>query len=170
MVRFLFLSSPLSLRRVKLSVLMFILVLTSFLLIGGRLSALQCTTADLSLDLIYLPAVAFSPSPTSPKLIDRLGHGKGYYDTFLETYEGLCRERGWKTPTLGALRLPLLPLSFSSSNGIADSAASGLCRFWYVLPVYSRTGVEGTVVGQGCRPYERARLPPRTRPRRLPFR
>lgn len=68
-------------------------------------TVLEPKDGDLPLDLIFLPAVAFSPSPSSPPTVDRLGHGKGYYDTFLRRYSELCAARAVEPPTLGACLL-----------------------------------------------------------------
>ena len=48
---------------------------------------------DKDLELILVPAVAFSS-----KTLDRLGHGKGFYDRFISTYE---QDNGGKAPFLG---------------------------------------------------------------------
>jgi 5-formyltetrahydrofolate cyclo-ligase len=51
----------------------------------------QETTESGSLDVIFVPGVAFD------KQNNRMGYGKGYYDRFLRKYE----ERNGKTTTIG---------------------------------------------------------------------
>ena len=48
-----------------------------------------------TLDVIFMPAVAFDPSH------NRLGHGKGFYDSFLSRYQGAAKVTGSSMPLLG---------------------------------------------------------------------
>jgi 5-formyltetrahydrofolate cyclo-ligase len=56
---------------------------------GGR------ETQDPQLDLIFMPAVAFDRSR------HRLGHGKGFYDRYLQRYQDVARASGSPMPLLG---------------------------------------------------------------------
>ncbi|POS86447.1 hypothetical protein EPUL_001375 [Erysiphe pulchra] len=51
------------------------------------------------LDIIFVPGVAFQIDPNS-KLVKRLGHGKGYYDSFLHRYQTKFHSTGQQTSQL----------------------------------------------------------------------
>ncbi|CAD6505885.1 BgTH12-06817 [Blumeria graminis f. sp. triticale] len=54
--------------------------------IGQREQILQNSPANKGLDMILVPGLAFQVDPIS-SLVRRLGHGKGYYDRFLNQYK-----------------------------------------------------------------------------------
>ena len=64
---------------------------------GGRGTASweNVDVANAGLDLVIVPGMAFD------RQLHRLGHGKGYYDTFLEAYNRWSQARGGKMPVLG---------------------------------------------------------------------
>lgn len=65
---------------------------------------------DKNLELVLVPAVAFSS-----KTLDRLGHGKGYYDRFISDYE---QGNEGKAPLLGMFKFEQvdLPSEFPMFN------------------------------------------------------
>lgn len=67
----------------------------------GTVRAQSETAADTGLDMVIVPGMAFDHQ------LQRLGHGKGYYDTFLESYNRWCQTRGGKMPVLGMFCLAL---------------------------------------------------------------
>jgi len=86
---------------------------------GGRgVSNRRDEKAVPNLDLIFMPAVAFDRSHR------RLGHGKGFYDRYLQTYKDALdpNQAGQKMPYLGN---QIAPLSFN----LADPAHSWTCPF-----------------------------------------
>lgn len=50
---------------------------------------------DQRLDLIVVPGVAFD------KKMNRIGHGKGYYDRFIQQCHDHAKQIGKEPPTLG---------------------------------------------------------------------
>lgn len=57
-----------------------------------------------SLDIIFVPGIAFQIDSQS-KLVKRLGHGKGYYDSFLHRYQDKFHQ---KSQVSSQLRVPPL--------------------------------------------------------------
>ncbi|GHJ87016.1 hypothetical protein NliqN6_3418 [Naganishia liquefaciens] len=60
------------------------------------------------LDVILVPGVCFDAK------FQRLGHGKGYYDRYIERYRAFASQRGEKPPLLVALALSEQVLPFAS--------------------------------------------------------
>jgi len=93
--------------------------------------------AEVSLDLIMVPGVAFCTDPAS-SLIRRLGHGKGFYDYFLHRYREGFKSRMDRMPSSSgtdvllyglALEEQVLPLSHNEPLvpvGEHDSLLHGL--------------------------------------------
>lgn len=62
---------------------------------GLQRDADQLSNASPGLDLIFVPAVAFDQSHR------RLGHGKGFYDRYLQRYHSASSRSGQQMPKLG---------------------------------------------------------------------
>lgn len=77
----------------------------------GNLNQDQAT-----LDLILLPGVAFDVAPHSNE-IRRLGHGKGFYDLFLERYAEKLEHLNIKGPSVLLYALGLKEQFLSSATG-----------------------------------------------------
>ncbi|CAN8102869.1 unnamed protein product [Discula destructiva] len=67
------------------------------------------------LDIILLPGVAFDVAPTSNE-VRRLGHGRGFYDLFLERYAEKLKGLNVKEPSVLLYGLGLKEQFLSSAN------------------------------------------------------
>lgn len=87
-----------------------------------REDALVRATGGAGLDLIVLPGVAFD------RFGGRLGHGKGYYDRYVQRTRDFATQNGNQHPTLGApvltvavaLREQLLPVGMRVPTDDSD--------------------------------------------------